>query len=141
MSASEPAKGRGTPVVTVIVPMYNERVYILECLSSLIGQDYPRVGLEILVVDGMSDDGSRAIVRGFIDEHPEWTIRMLDNPRRIPAAALNTGIQEARGEVITCLDGHGFVASGFVSASVGHLYQGEADCVVASMCWVTACLV
>lgn len=117
------------PFVTVIIPMYNERAHVSECLNSLIEQDYPPSRVEILVVDGMSDDGSRDIVREFIQKRPSRKISMLDNPRRIPAAALNIGIREAQGDVIIRLDAHSFVVSDFISKNVAYLSKTKAACV------------
>lgn len=122
-------KASETPLVTVIIPMYKERAHINECLSSLIEQDYPPDRVEVLVVDGMSDDGSRDIVREFIQRHPSREISILDNSRRIPAAALNIGIREAQGDVIIRLDAHSFTASDFISKNVAYLSKTKAACV------------
>jgi glycosyltransferase involved in cell wall biosynthesis len=115
------------PFVTVIVPMYNERAYIGECLDSLISQDYPADHFEVLVLDGESDDGSRDIVLELARKHD--FIDLLDNPRRITAAAMNVGIQNARGDVIIILSAHSFVASDFISQNVAYLAKTGAACV------------
>ncbi len=117
------------PLVTVIIPMYNERTHIRECLDSLMAQDYPAERLQILVVDGMSDDGSREIVRAFAGERASGRIALLDNPKRIPAAAMNVGLRAARGDVIVRLDAHSFAAEDFISQSVAHLARSGAACV------------
>ena len=51
------------PFVSVIIPCRNERSHIGRCLDSVLANDYPADRLEILVVDGMSDDGTGDIVR------------------------------------------------------------------------------
>jgi len=117
------------PFVTIIIPMYNERAHISECLNSLIEQDYPPDRVQVLVLDGLSVDGSRDIVHEFIQKHPSRKISMLDNPRRIPAAALNIGIQEAQGDVIIRLDAHSFVARDFIRKNVTYLSKTKATCV------------
>jgi GT2 family glycosyltransferase len=115
------------PFVTAIVPMYNERSHIGECLDSLIDQDYPADLFEVLVVDGMSDDGSRDSVLELARKHD--VINLLDNPRRITAAAMNVGIQSATGDVIIILSAHSFVASDFVRQNVAYLSKTGAACV------------
>ena len=50
------------PFVSVIVPCRNERRYIAECLDSIFGGAYPADGIEVLVADGMSDDGTRDVL-------------------------------------------------------------------------------
>jgi GT2 family glycosyltransferase len=115
------------PFVTVIIPMYNERAYVGECLDSLIKSDYPAGYFEVLVLDGRSDDGSQNIVLKLARKYD--FVRPLDNPRRITAAAMNVGIQNARGDVIIVLSAHSFVASDFISQNVACLSKTGADCV------------
>ena len=79
-------KRESTPIVSVVVPMRNEEAYIAECLRSIVEQDYPKDNLEVLVVDGLSDDRSREIVEELREEYP--LIRLLDNPHRIVPTAM-----------------------------------------------------
>jgi GT2 family glycosyltransferase len=116
-----------TPFVSVVIPMYNERAYIGECLDSLIRQDYPAGHFEMLVLDGISGDGSRDIVLELARKHD--FIDLLDNPGRITAAGMNIGIQNARGDVIIILGAHSFVAGDFISQNVAYLFKMGAACV------------
>ncbi len=104
------------PMVTVVLPILNEAPFIERCVGSLTGGDYPRDRLEILVVDGMSTDGTREIVARLAAQDDR--IRLLDNPRRYQACAMNIGIRAARGEIITRVDGHAEVAPDFLRNSV-----------------------
>jgi len=52
-------------VVTIIIPCWNEEKYIGQCLESIIASDYPKEMLEVLVVDGMSNDKTQEIVKIF----------------------------------------------------------------------------
>jgi succinoglycan biosynthesis protein ExoA len=113
--------------VTVVVPMRNEEAYIAECLRSIVEQDYPKDGMEILVVDGLSNDRSREIVEEFRGEYP--FIRLLDNPRRIVPTAMNIGIKEAGREVIIRVDGHCRLAPDYVSQCVRYLEETGVACV------------
>lgn len=115
------------PLVSILVPMRNEESFIGECLDSLIHQDYPLDRMEILVVDGMSEDFSRSIVLERSEQHE--CIRLLDNPRQIAPAALNIGIRNAAGDVIIRLDAHAYAARDFVSKNVAHLSRAGVDCV------------
>ena len=93
-----------TPFISVVIPMRNEARHIGECLDSVLAQDYPPERMEILVVDGRSDDDSRAVVEEY--GRRDSRIRLLDNPRQIVPSALNTAIRAARGEIIARVDGH-----------------------------------
>lgn len=115
------------PFVSVLVPVRNEERYIERCLYSLAAQDYPRDRFEVLVIDGESTDATAEIVARFAAEST-LELRHLSNPRRLPAAALNLGLDAARGEVVIRLDGHAAAAHDFISRSVEALETSGADC-------------
>lgn len=116
------------PFVSVLVPVRNEERYIERCLYSLARQDYPRDRFEVLVIDGRSTDLTRQVVSRFAAEST-LDVRLLDNPRLLPAAAMNTGLTAAAGEVIVRVDGHAHVAPDFLRQSVSALERWRADCV------------
>ena len=76
--------------VSVVIPCRNEEKFISKCLDSIIRQDYLEENLEVLVVDGMSEDKTRDIVKSYIKTYP--FIKLLNNFRKIKAVALNIGI-------------------------------------------------
>jgi succinoglycan biosynthesis protein ExoA len=121
------SRSDSVPMVTVVVPMRNEEAHIAKCLRSIVEQDYPKDSLEILAVDGLSDDRSREIVEGFTGEYP--FIRLLDNPQRIVPTAMNLGIKEAAGGVIIRVDGHCRLAPDYVSQCVRYLEETGVACV------------
>jgi succinoglycan biosynthesis protein ExoA len=94
----------GLPFVSVVIPCWNEGPFIAAFLDSLFAQTYPADRLEILLVDGMSDDGTREIVRRYASGHPG--LRMIDNPGHRKPEALNIGIRQATGEIVVRLDVH-----------------------------------
>ncbi len=113
------------PLVSVIVPCRNEAGWIRRCLESIAAGDYPRDRMEVLVVDGMSDDGTRAKIEEFSAQQP--FVRLLDNRKKITPAALNVGIAEAKGDVILRIDAHYEYPPDYVSRLVGWLGQSGAD--------------
>jgi glycosyltransferase involved in cell wall biosynthesis len=113
------------PFVTIIVPCRNEKGYIVECLDSILAGDYPPDRLEVLVADGMSDDGTRAVLAEYAARHA--LVRVLDNPRRITPAALNLAIEAARGEVVVRMDAHVLYPRNYVSRLVAALDEFGAD--------------
>jgi glycosyltransferase involved in cell wall biosynthesis len=112
------------PTVSVLVPIRNEADFIARCLRSLLDSDYTG-DLEILVIDGMSDDGTRAIVEQAAQSEPR--IHLLDNPHRIVPHAMNIGIRVARGDIILRVDGHAEVPADFVRRSV-QVLQEHPEC-------------
>src|SRR5574338_490543 len=115
------------PFVSVVVPARNEERYIERCLYSLAAQDYPRERFEVLVVDGRSDDETPRIVTRFAHEST-IDLRLIDNPRRLPAAAMNIALDHARGDVIVRLDAHAYAGADFLSRSISALDAGSAEC-------------
>jgi len=113
------------PFVTVIMPIRNEAGFIERSLGAVLAQDYPADRLEVLVVDGMSTDGTREKVQAWLALYPN--LRLLDNPGRIVPTGLNAGLREARGEVIIRVDGHCEIAPDYVRRCVELLERTGAD--------------
>jgi glycosyltransferase involved in cell wall biosynthesis len=91
-------------MISVVIPCFNERKHIEACVRSILSQEPPPGGLEIIVVDGLSDDGTRDILNRLASDHPE--LRVVDNPRRITPCAMNVGIRAARGKYVAILGAH-----------------------------------
>jgi len=100
------------PGVTMVVPCRNERDHIEDCVRSLLSQEPPESGYELLIVDGMSDDGTREILRRLEAEDPR--LRVIDNPDRITPSAMNAGIRMARGRYIAILGAHATYAVDYI---------------------------
>ena len=113
------------PFVSVVMPCLNEERYIAGCLDSILATEYPHDRFEILVVDGMSEDKTREIVAGYA--HRNSAVRLIDNPKRITPAALNAGIQAARGTVIVRMDAHVEYPPDYIPRSVAALQETGAD--------------
>lgn len=104
------------PFVSIIMPIRNETDFIERAIRSIINNDWPVENMEILVVDGMSDDGTREIVEELSQE--DRRIKILDNPRRVVPSAMNIGLKAARGDLFIRVDGHAEVAPDFVRKSI-----------------------
>jgi glycosyltransferase involved in cell wall biosynthesis len=113
------------PNVSVIVPCRNEGKWIAPCLDSILGNDYPRQRLEVLVIDGMSTDETRAVVQRYAALHT--CIRLLDNAKQITPAALNIGIAAAHGTVVLRMDAHVEYPADYVLSLVRLLGEKQAD--------------
>ncbi|MFN3975395.1 MAG: glycosyltransferase, partial [Dehalococcoidia bacterium] len=113
------------PFVSAIVPCRNEERFIAACLDSLIANDYPKERLEILVVDGMSKDGTRRIVQTYAQRYP--FILLLSNSKRIIPSAMNIGIGHARGDIILKVDAHSTYAPDYIRKCVTALQEYGAD--------------
>jgi glycosyltransferase involved in cell wall biosynthesis len=113
------------PLVSIVMPCFNERGHIEACLRSVAEQDYPRERIEILVADGMSTDGTRDILERLRREDPR--IRVIDNPARLQAPGLNEAIRAARGDLILRMDVHADYAADYITQCVHVLEETGAD--------------
>jgi len=114
-----PAPAR--PTVSIVLPTHTERRYIVDCLDSLVAQDYENV-VEIVVADGGSDDGTRDLVR-----RRGGRVRLLEHDGVTAAAGLNAAIRSASGEVIVRADAHTLYRADYVSRCVDVLVETGAD--------------
>ena len=115
----------GSKFISIIMPCRQEEKYIARALTSILANDYPRDRQEVLVVDGMSTDGTRDIIAGFAQDYP--FIKLLDNPRKITPAALNIGISQARGDIIVRVDAHSTYPPDYFSSLVDWQEKTGAD--------------
>jgi glycosyltransferase involved in cell wall biosynthesis len=117
--APEPMmKAEALPFVTVVVPCRNEEKHIARCLESILANDYPKERMEILILDGMSEDRTREIVAGYSERYP--MIRLVENPDKHIPAAMNLGIRNARGETIIKMDAHSTFQREHISLCVAY---------------------
>ena len=121
--------GRGgvsmKPFLSVVIPCRNEARSLGRCLASVMASDYPAERMEVLVVDGASTDGTREVIAAWAASYKQ--IRMVENPQGTTPAALNRGLDGARGEVIARVDAHAAVTPGYLSRAVEHLESSGAD--------------
>jgi poly-beta-1,6-N-acetyl-D-glucosamine synthase len=99
----EPAEAEEYPFVSIIVPAYNEEKVIDAAVEALITMDYPRY--EILVVDDGSTDNTYGRAERLSGIYGREKLRVLTQSNGGKAVALNTGIANARGELVLCMDG------------------------------------
>lgn len=108
-----------TIALSVIVPCFNEASTIEHCLDSILSNGFDPGKIEVLVVDGCSDDGTTEIVRVYGKRHP--AVRLLVNPKRSIPCALNIGIASAVGDAVMRLDAHSSIQPGYIAGCLEEL--------------------
>jgi len=111
--------------VSVIIPVYNERKFIKNCLNSIINNDYPKENLEILIFDGRSTDGTLEILKEY--EMKYKFIKIFNNPKKFQVFALNEGIRKAKGEIIIRCDAHSEYPKDYIKTLVEYHSKNLAD--------------
>ena len=121
------ANDNAAPAVSIVVPCRNERDHIETVLQSILAQDPPPGDFEVIVADGMSDDGTREILARISQE--DSRLRVIDNPERIIPTGLNASIRTARGRIVVRMDAHSEYAPDYVQQCVAVLNETGADSV------------
>jgi glycosyltransferase involved in cell wall biosynthesis len=111
--------------VSVILPCRNEEQFIAACLDSIIANDYSKDHLEVLVIDGASEDRTRPIVESFGKRHP--FIKLLNNSYNSFTAGANIGVRNAKGDAIMIIGAHATYSSNYISGCVKALQESGAD--------------
>jgi len=115
------------PFISIVMPVRNEARFIRDTLGQLLAQDYPADCYEIIVADGLSDDGTQAIVGEMACNHPQ--IRLMDNPGRKSSAGRNMGFQSGRGDIFLVVDGHCYIPGVNLFSCIAECFEKSgADC-------------
>jgi len=103
------------PTVSIIVPCYNEEQTVGLLLQAILDQTVGARAMEVILSDGGSTDGTLEIIRDFARRHPALGVRVVPNPARAIPAAVNRGIEAARGKIILRLDAHSIPQPDYVA--------------------------
>ena len=97
-----PAFPHQPPVLSVVVPIYNEAATVRESLDAILAKEVPGWRLEIILVESNSTDGTRDIVLGY-ETHPRVKLILEDRPRG-KGHAVRAGFAQATGDVLIIQD-------------------------------------
>jgi glycosyltransferase involved in cell wall biosynthesis len=111
------------PPVSVIMPVRNEARYIRESLEAVMSQEYATDQIEVIIADGDSTDGTRALIDAIIAEFEGFgpRVMVIANPAQHQAAGLNAAIRAAHGAYIVRVDGHTCIPPGYVERCIDGL--------------------
>ena len=111
--------------VSIVIPCRNEARFIAQCLNSILASDFPQHRLEILIIDGNSEDETRIILNKYVAQHT--FIRVIENPRRITPVAFNLGVIHSRGDLVMLMSAHAALAPDAIRKCVEYssLYSAE----------------
>lgn len=110
--------------VSVIIPVRNEERTVSNCIDSLLNNSYKNI--EIIVVDGMSNDRTVEVIKGYIDKYGE-KIKLLQNSSVFTPTGLNLGISNSTGDYIMIASGHARYSENYIDECVNAIENGECD--------------
>lgn len=114
-------------VLSVVMPTFNQAGFIAESVRSVLGQGQP--GVELVVMDGGSTDGTQAILAGLAAEYP-GCLRWASHPDHGPADAVNAAVRAARAPLIGWLNSDDLYAAGALQRAVAHFASHPDDVMV-----------
>ena len=115
------------PLVSVIIPCYNDHLFISQAIESVNGQDYKNV--EIIIID----DGSGFETKQVLKNVKQKNIQVLHQENLGPSAARNKGIKESKGDYFLTLDADDFFEPSFLRKALEILISNESVGIVS--CW------
>jgi len=125
------------PLVSVVVPLKNEEKVVGRLLKALLNLSYPSSKLEIIIVNDESDDRTGEICVDCTRRCPQ--VRVFNRPKSsTKAAALNYGVQQARGEIIATFDADSVPESDTVLRSVRYFEDPRVAAVQGRICSINA---
>ena len=114
-----PVSRRRAPVLTVVVPAYNEGAMVLQCIESVVKADYPHDRLQIVVIDDGSVDDTWSYISGAAARYPGLVTAVRQARNHGKREALAVGFARARGSIIVTLDSDSVVHPDALRALAG----------------------
>jgi len=115
------------PLVSVIVPCYNEEKTITLLLAAILRQTYPLERLEVIIADSQSRDKTREKIAEFVKENSALHVCVVNNPKRTIPTGVNCAARAASGEILVRMDAHSEPNPEYIAVSVNLLTSGKAD--------------
>lgn len=112
--------------IDVVISTLNEERYVERCLEHVLGQDYPRELVSVVLVDGGSTDRTVELAGRMAAQDPRLEV-VADGRRRTLPEALNVGIARGSGELVAKIDAHGYPATDFLRRAVEAFDSGGED--------------
>lgn len=109
--------------VAIIIPTLNEERFISRCLNSIIKQTYEFEKMDVMIIDGGSNDKTKDIVAEYQKSHQN--IRFIENKKKIQSVAFNIGFKKSTAPYIIRLDAHAEYDSKYISLCIESLKQDE----------------
>jgi len=118
----KPLKKTGwTPLVSIVMPAYNEEKFIVPSIRTILDLDYPKDRLELIIVDDGSTDNTYKVAKAF----EAANIRVLTKQNGGKGAALNFGIKKAKGELVATMDADSYVTRGTVLGLIPYFSEKD----------------
>ena len=106
-----PEKTGWKPVVSVVIPAFNESEYMEKCIQTVLSVDYPKDKLDVIVVDDGSTDDTYKTAKKF----EKKGVRVFTKQNAGKGAALNFGLEKAKGELVATMDADSYLTKNTIT--------------------------
>jgi hyaluronan synthase len=114
-----PALREEAPLLTVVIPAYNEGPMVQKAIYSVLSANYPGEKLEVLVIDDGSRDDTWSYVRSASDQYPNSVTAVRFPENKGKRLALEEGFRRARGEIVVTVDSDSIIEANTLLSIVG----------------------
>ncbi|MCR4766583.1 MAG: glycosyltransferase family 2 protein [Saccharofermentans sp.] len=112
--------------LSICIIAYNEENFLPRLLEDIKSQEYPHEYTEVVLIDGMSQDKTKALMEAFkAEDNGFYNVQVLNNPKRIQAAGWNVAVDNFTGDVLSRIDAHTHIPSDFSRKVMADIEQGE----------------
>jgi len=119
------------PLVSIIIPAYNEEDSIKHTIRSVLELDYPKEKLELIVVNDGSTDNTKKVAAAILAEFPDHNTTLLNKKNEgSKASALNAALKVAKGEFVACVDADSMVDKDALKYIIPHFSDPKNGAVI-----------
>ena len=116
-------------IVTLGIIAYNEEKYLPQLLRNIVEQTYPINKIEIVLVDGKSEDDTLKIMKKFAEDNTNFlNVKVCINEKRTQPSGWNVVIKQMTGDILIRIDSHALIPNDFVKKNVECIERGEFVC-------------
>ena len=124
-------RNNSSPLISIIVPVYNSEKYLNDCISSILKQSYPNI--EVIFINDGSTDKSLDILNGILDSR----VKVLSQDNSGAAEARNAGLKKAKGDYVCFVDSDDMIDDHYVEVLFETAQQSSADIVCTDYTYMT----
>ncbi|MDN3554939.1 glycosyltransferase [Halomonas maura] len=107
--------------LSILIPVYNEREFLRDCLESILGNEWDFNSTEIIIIDGESDDGTLSTIEDLLVQHP--FIKVLNNPERFQVYGLNAALSTISSNYVIRCDAHAIYPNDYIPSLISVLRE------------------
>ncbi|HVF52685.1 MAG TPA: glycosyltransferase [Actinomycetota bacterium] len=106
------------PLVSVVIPVFEEEGRVAAVISTIAKQTYPTTSIEVIVVDGVSGDETRSVATSAMSEHDFHSALVVENPGRTRPSNLNVALEASSGSIVCRVDARCDLPPEYISTCV-----------------------